>query len=239
MDAKNAATETLPLSVRSGALVSNQLPFAVDALPECQKQAGNNQPGSAQEVTLPVIINGRIDRPGDWDVFRFEGRAGEQIVAEVDAPKLQSPLDSVLKLTDASNRQLAFNDDYVDKGSGLSTHHADSLLTSRCPQMASIIFIWASAASRRGGICLSAAHERASARFCIACCSVGHKRPGRQIGPAYRLRVAGGRFCRRDFACLKGRTTGICIKLRAGAGECRADSSDVDRAADRQRDPFA
>ena len=44
---------------------------------------------------------------------------GEKIVAEVDARKLDSPLDSVLKLTDADGRQLAFNDDYADKGDGL------------------------------------------------------------------------------------------------------------------------
>ena len=50
---------------------------------------------------LPVIVNGRIGEPGDSDVFRFEGRAGEEIVAEVFARRLDSPLDSILKLTDA------------------------------------------------------------------------------------------------------------------------------------------
>ena len=29
-----------------------------------------------QKVTLPMIINGRIDRKDDWDVFQFSGRAG-------------------------------------------------------------------------------------------------------------------------------------------------------------------
>ena len=32
---------------------------------------------TAQTVTLPIIVNGRIDKTGDWDVFRFAGRAGE------------------------------------------------------------------------------------------------------------------------------------------------------------------
>ena len=75
--------------------------------PECLEQEPNDDPAEAQPVTLPVIVNGRIDRPGDCDVFRFEGRAGQKIVAEVDARKLDSPLDSVLKLTDADGRQLA------------------------------------------------------------------------------------------------------------------------------------
>ena len=54
----------------------------------------NNDPAHAQKVKLPVIINGRIDRPDDWDVFQFTGHAGETIVAEVYARRLDSPLDS-------------------------------------------------------------------------------------------------------------------------------------------------
>jgi len=38
---------------------------------------------SAQRIKLPVIVNGRIARAGDSRVFRFNGRAGEQIAAEV------------------------------------------------------------------------------------------------------------------------------------------------------------
>jgi hypothetical protein len=80
-----------------------------------------------------VIVNGRIDAPDDRDVFSFEGRAGTQIVAEVYARRLNSPLDSVLRLTDAGGRQLAMNDDFEDKGTGLITHHADSYLLATLP----------------------------------------------------------------------------------------------------------
>ena len=38
---------------------------------------------ASQRVALPVIVNGRVDQPGDWDVFSFEGRAGQEITAEV------------------------------------------------------------------------------------------------------------------------------------------------------------
>jgi hypothetical protein len=133
VEATEKQTGLVPLSVRKGKLISNEVPFAVDALPECVEQEPNNKPTEAQQVAPPVIINGRIDPPGDWDVFSFQGRAGQRIVAEVDARKLDSPLDSVLKLTDAAGRQLALNDDYLDKGSGLSTHHADSLLAASLP----------------------------------------------------------------------------------------------------------
>mgnify|MGYP000058933460 CR=1 FL=1 len=122
-----------PIAACAGRLLSNPKLFAVDTLPEELESEPNNLSINAQRVTLPVIINGRIDRPGDVDVFCFAGGAGQQVVAEVNARRLDSPLDSVLELTDATGKQLAFNDDYEDKGAGLTTHHADSRLTTTLP----------------------------------------------------------------------------------------------------------
>ncbi|MHC4170884.1 MAG: PPC domain-containing protein, partial [Planctomycetota bacterium] len=113
--------------------VSNRVPFAVDATAECLEKKSNDSPESAQQVSLPIIVNGRIEEPGDWDVFRFEGRAGQEVFAEVRARRLGSPLDSVLRLTDATGKQLAINDDHEDEGAGLVTHHADSLLSVTLP----------------------------------------------------------------------------------------------------------
>jgi hypothetical protein len=125
MNAKGKAPGVYPLA--------NSAVFMVDTLPEAFEKEPNNSPSAAQRVKLPVIMNGRIDQPGDWDVFRFQGRAGQAIVAEVYARRLDSPLDSVLKLTDAKGKQLAFNDDYDDPGAGLETHHADSRILTTLP----------------------------------------------------------------------------------------------------------
>jgi hypothetical protein len=122
-----------PLAVRVEDRISNDMPFAVDSLPECLEKEPNDSIATAQPVTLPIIVNGRIDRPGDWDVFRFQGHVGDAIVAEVYARRLDSPLDPVLKLTGADGKQLAFNDDHEDKGAGLDTHFADSYLTATLP----------------------------------------------------------------------------------------------------------
>ena len=84
------------------------------------------------------MVNGRIGRPGDWDVFRFEGRAGDAVVAEVHARRLDSPLDSVLRLTDDGGRELTVNDDREDKGAGLTTHHADSKIEFALPEAQSV-----------------------------------------------------------------------------------------------------
>jgi hypothetical protein len=106
---------------------------SIDALPEVLEKEPNDSPEAAQAVSMPLIINGRIDHPGDTDVFKIEGRAGEPVIVEVMARRLDSPLDSLLQVTDAAGKQLALNDDFTDKGAGLSTHHADSFLMLRLP----------------------------------------------------------------------------------------------------------
>lgn len=113
--------------------LSNRVPFAMDALPEDSECEPNDARTNAHAVSLPVIINGHIDDPGDVDVFRFAGHAGQRIVAEVMARRLDSPLDSVLMLLNSAGDQLATNDDQEDKASGLNTHHADSYLAATLP----------------------------------------------------------------------------------------------------------
>jgi hypothetical protein len=156
VDAKDQGPGLQPLSVREGDLLSNTVPFAIDTLPEClehepndarvgwvsdptgsKQEAPAREPDAAarspQPLPVPIIVNGRIDHPGDWDVFRWEGRAGQQIIAEVDARRLDSPVDSVLELTDATGKRLAFNDDHEDKADAFHTHHADSLISYTLP----------------------------------------------------------------------------------------------------------
>lgn len=138
------------LAARKGGLLSNRVPFALDTLPEVLDQESNNTTAAAQPLTLPVIVNGRIDRPDDWDVFQFAGKAGDPVVIEVQARHLDSPLDSVVKLTDAAGNLLAFNDDREDLTSGTNTHHADSYLMTRLPTDGSY-FVHLGDTARHGG----------------------------------------------------------------------------------------
>jgi len=126
---------------REGKQLSNAIPYAVDTLPECVETEANDTIEDAQQIELPKIVNGRIDKPGDIDVFRFEGRAGDKVVADVMARRLNSPLDSLVRVTDAAGAVLQWNDDHVFKDSylhkditGLVTHHADSYLTAQLPR---------------------------------------------------------------------------------------------------------
>ncbi len=131
---KDAAPGVYTVSTRGkGGYFSNRAPFAFDSLPEITEEEPNNTAKKAQSVKLPVIINGRMDKPGDVDIFKFEGHAGDQVVAEVSARRLDSPLDSVVKLTDANDQCLAINDDNEDLATGLNTHHADSYMRATLP----------------------------------------------------------------------------------------------------------
>ena len=129
----DAGPGTHMIAANKGKFASNHVPFALDTLPECLDKESNDDPSKAQKVKLPIIVNGRMDRPNDWDVFEVEGKAGDTIVAEVHARRLDSPVDSFLKVTDTSGKVLAFNDDHHDAGSGLNTHHADSYLMVKLP----------------------------------------------------------------------------------------------------------
>lgn len=128
----------------------NQVPFAVDALPDCVEQEPNGSVETAQRVTLPVVVNGRIGEPGDWDVYRIDGRAGAELVVEVWARRLNSPLDSVLKFLAPNGKEMASNDDNEDKACGLETHHADSRLSIRIPANG-VYFLRLGDTQRHGG----------------------------------------------------------------------------------------
>jgi len=121
--------------------LSNAVVYAVDPWPEAREKEPNNTPEQAQEVKLPLVLNGRIARAGDRDVFRFKGRRGQQVVAEVYGRRLNSPIDSLLRVIDETGRVVAWNDDHevkegylhMDAG-GLLTHHADSYLRVELPR---------------------------------------------------------------------------------------------------------
>ncbi|MFZ2641280.1 MAG: hypothetical protein WA117_09815, partial [Verrucomicrobiia bacterium] len=133
LPAKDAESGIHQVVANKGGFISNPVPFALDTLPEIFDKEPNNTPARAQKVTLPVIVNGHIDKVDDWDVFEFTGNAGDSVVAEVYARRLDSPVDSVIKLTDARGQLLAFSDDREYLGAGINTHHADSYFMARLP----------------------------------------------------------------------------------------------------------
>lgn len=118
-------------------LAEDHFGLAEDPTPVSGWQSNETEPNdtgqTSMPITLPRITNGCIATPGDKDVFRIEGHAGDTIVAEVFARRMGSPLDSLLRLIDISGRVVALNDDHDDPEAGLFTHHADSYLSAKLP----------------------------------------------------------------------------------------------------------
>lgn len=125
-----------------------KVPLYVDRSKEYSDQEPNDSRESAQAIPEMAIVNGRIDRPGDVDVYRFEGSG--RLAVHVLARRAGSPLDSVVTIWDESGREIAFNDDLEDRSQALSTHHADSHLTVTLPK-SGVYYVQLADAQRAGG----------------------------------------------------------------------------------------
>ncbi len=118
--------------IRTARKASNEVSYAISPLPEHADAEPNDDSDHATKVAFPCVINGRIDNPGDADVFRIDARAGRELVVEVLARRLKSPLDSVVHVADENGNVLGWNDDSMETdgtlhlGDGLLTHYADS-----------------------------------------------------------------------------------------------------------------
>jgi hypothetical protein len=90
---------------------TNTFPFIVGALPETAEREANDSGSEAQVLMLPVTVIGEMQQQGDIDCFKFNAKAGQQLVFEVVASAFGSRLDSVLSLFDSAGKQLATKND--------------------------------------------------------------------------------------------------------------------------------
>ena len=82
----------------------------VDDLPSVAQAAGNTKLESAQEVTLPVAIDGSVANL-QLNYYRFQATAGQKVSIEAVARRLGSTLDPIVRLLDAKGRELTWSDD--------------------------------------------------------------------------------------------------------------------------------
>lgn len=92
-----AGEQSLRVRTPSG-LATNAHPFAIGNLEEMAEVEPNNTLGKATVVTVPITLNGKIEKAGDVDRFSFEITESQQLVIEVETLKLASKLDALLTL---------------------------------------------------------------------------------------------------------------------------------------------
>ena len=112
---------TLPKDAKSGAAVvavgpgGPSEPYKLlvpdDGIPTTAEKEPNDGYDTAQPLTLPAAVVGTVHAEKNPDVYRFTGKAGQKLRAEVTAARYGSPLDAILTLVDANRQIVAANDD--------------------------------------------------------------------------------------------------------------------------------
>lgn len=92
--------------------ISSARSFVVGDRPESAETEPNNALEQATEVPLGSIVNGAINGGADTDFFKFTAQAGQRIIIDCYAQRIDSRLDPTLELFDTSGRQLDFNRDF-------------------------------------------------------------------------------------------------------------------------------
>ncbi len=102
-----------------GEVAINPVPVVLTNLPAIVETAEpNNSVETAQSVSVPSGISGRIESPADSDYYAFQAKKGERFSFEVIAKRQQSSLDSLIRILDAKGKPLVENDDLrLDKRS--------------------------------------------------------------------------------------------------------------------------
>jgi hypothetical protein len=109
------------------------LTFAVGAWPEVVEKEPNDDPQQAARIALPATVTGVLDHAGDVDCFRFEARAGQELLFEAITGAIRSRLTPVLSLLDAEGRVLVDGREASDRPENLLGYRfpADGTYTIR------------------------------------------------------------------------------------------------------------
>jgi len=102
---------------------SNMAVIAIGSLPEI------NTGVAPEQIDLPATLIGTIAKPGEEHNYKFEGKAGEELVFQVVASQLGSKLNSLLVLHDPSGKILA--------KTGQNEDSPDAVLSYKLPRQGS------------------------------------------------------------------------------------------------------
>ena len=96
--------------------LSNLHLVLIDDLPRVAESGTNKSIASAQELKLPVAVDGNSEELS-FDYYAFKAKKGQRVSVEVVANRLGSPLDPVVRLLDEAGKELAYCDDDPAAGS--------------------------------------------------------------------------------------------------------------------------
>ena len=89
---------------------SNPSPVLASRIEPVPEVEPNNSLDRPDTVKIPGLIEGRIQTPGDIDLFRFRAEAGQKLAFEIETPGDSPPhFNPWLKLLDGSGNELVSN----------------------------------------------------------------------------------------------------------------------------------
>jgi hypothetical protein len=83
--------------------------FVVSNRAETLETEPNDTLPAPQKVERESVVNGRIEKPGDVDCFEFAAKAGQHVVVECWAERIDSRLRAVLEVYDSNGKRLHAN----------------------------------------------------------------------------------------------------------------------------------
>ena len=90
--------------------LSNPRRLVVGSLPEVNEKEKNDDPATAQEVKLPIVINGKLEPGTDRDYYRFEASAGQQLTIHFRSETLDGSARPALTLFGPTGKELLHDD---------------------------------------------------------------------------------------------------------------------------------
>jgi hypothetical protein len=96
-----------------------EIKLVVSAESDVLESEPNDRPDQATRIPAPGAASGRIGRPGDVDLYRFESKAGQSWIVETQAAQRGSPADTRLEVLHADGRPVervllrAVRDSYI------------------------------------------------------------------------------------------------------------------------------
>jgi hypothetical protein len=118
--------------------------------PVTREREGNNTADTAQSVTLPTVICGRFDQPGDIDWYTFKAKAGQVISVDLLCERLGLPGDPIVVLFNAKGEEVSVFDDHGTNVEALTQLNRDPLGTFAIPENGSYR-LQVQERTRRGG----------------------------------------------------------------------------------------
>lgn len=105
LDLQGAGSDPAGAAVSNGSERATNNPVA-----EITEVEPNETTDQASEVSIPVILQGAIQRPGDVDNFKFKVKPGERLAFEIETPAVTSPyFNPLVRILDSRGQEVMTN----------------------------------------------------------------------------------------------------------------------------------